>query len=132
MKEAHALAAKPMLALCAALSTLIAIPATARETLTTRVVDCEAGSCLLVKGRRASSTAQVTINGRPVTALGARTWRVSLPVNTLRQWSAPHARSITVAVTDTRTGANTMAQVRLPIGLLGHNQDLAMLVVRVK
>lgn len=132
MKGAFALATKPPLALCAAFATLTAIPASARDNLTTRVVDCEAGSCLIVRGRRDSSAAQVTINGRPVVAQGARAWRVSVPVETLRQWSVPHARSITVVVTDTRTGATSTAQARLPIGLLGHSQDLAMLVVRVK
>ena len=132
MKGAFALATKPVLALSAALATLIAMPAGARDNLTTRVVDCAAGSCLIVRGRRDSPAAQVTINGRPVVAQGARLWRVSVPVETLRQWSAPHARSITVAVTDTCTGAATTAQTRLPIGLLGHSQDLAMLVVRVK
>jgi len=132
MKGALALTAKPILVLCTALATLTAIPATAGDNLSIRVVDCSAGSCLIVRGRRENSGAQVTINGRPVVVQGTRSWRVSVPVETLRQWSAPHARSITVAITDTRTGATTTAQARLPIGLLGHSQDLAMLVVRVK
>lgn len=132
MKGAFALATKPVLALCAAFATLVAIPATAGDNLSTRVVNCSAGSCLIVRGRRDSSAAQVTINGRLVVAHGTRSWRTSVPVETLRQWSAPHARSITVAVTNPRTGATTTTQARLPIGLLGHSQDLAMLVVRVK
>lgn len=132
MKGALALATKPVLALGAALATLATVPASAGDNLTTRVVDCEAGSCLIVRGRRDSSTAQVTINGHPVIVQGARMWRASVPVETLRQWSAPHARSIIVAITDARSGAAATAQVRLPIGLLGHSQDLAMLVIRVK
>lgn len=124
--------AKPILALGAVLVTALAWPACAATEPRTRVVDCEAGSCLLVTGRRADVASTVTINGRAVSVEGARRWRVSLPVGTLREWSAPYARTITVSVVDAETRTEASAVVDLPIGLLGHADDLAMLVVRVK
>lgn len=92
----------------------------------TRLVDCESGSCLLVTGQRADAGSAVRINGRAVAVEGARNWRVRLPVETLRAWSAPFARTITVAVAEREN------QAVLPIGLLGHVPDLAFLTVRVK
>lgn len=102
-----------------------ASPALAAETKT-RLIDCEAGSCLLVTGHRADAASAVSINGHVVTAQGARKWRAILPVETLRAWSAPYARTITVAVADDRT------QAVLPIGLLGHVDNLAFLTISVK
>lgn len=92
----------------------------------TRLIDCEAGSCLLVTGHRADAASSVSINGHTVAAKGARKWRAVLPVETLRAWSAPYARTITVAVAEDETRAV------LPIGLLGHVDNLAFLTVRVK
>lgn len=108
---------------------LAASPATAGE-ITTRVVGCTEGSCLEVTGRRADAGAAVSINGHAVTADGARKWRVRLPVETVREWSAPLARTITVSI---RNGGNQSDfEARLPIGLLGQKENLAFLVVSVK
>lgn len=104
----------------------IAAPAMAASEPDTRLVECRAGSCLLVSGHRDDAASAVVINGHPVPVEGARRWRAVVPVDTLRLWSAPYARTITVSVADTE------AEVSLPIGLLGHAKDLAMLVVRVK
>lgn len=112
------------LTLGAILATALATPVAAETR--TRLVDCETGSCLLVTGHRADAASAVRINGHTVAAQGARKWRVSLPVETLREWSAPHARTITVSVADTQT------QAILPIGLLGHVENLAFLTVSVK
>ena len=113
-----------ILALTATIAAALATPATAETR--TRLVDCESGSCLLVTGYRASSTSVVTINGHDVAVQGARKWRVSLPIQTVRQWSAPYARKIMVAVDDGHF------QAALPIGLLGHVEDLAFLTVHAK
>lgn len=123
---------KQILALGAVLAAAFAPPASAAAEPRTRLVDCEAGSCLLVTGHRAHPASTVSINGHPVSVEGARKWRVSLPVKALREWSSPYARTITVSVVDATTRAETPAVVDLPIGLLGHAEDLAMLVVRVK
>jgi hypothetical protein len=96
----------------------------------TRVVSCEAGSCLLVTGHRASAASEVSINGYAVPVEGKRNWRVRVPVDTVREWSAPLARTITVSVTDAEDRAH--AEADLPIGLLGHAEDLALLVVSIK
>ena len=96
-----------------------------------RLVDCQAGSCLLVTGYRANAASAVSINGRTVPADGARKWHVRVPVDTVRAWSAPFARTITVSVADAETRADATAEVDLPIGLFGQ-VDLAMLVVSAK
>jgi hypothetical protein len=112
-----------------AAAALTASPAVAGET-TTRVVGCAEGSCLLVTGHRANAEAAVSINGHAVNTRGARKWRASVPVETLREWSAPLARSITISIVD--GGNRTDSETRLPIGLLGQAEDLAFLVVSMK
>lgn len=107
-------------------------PAWATTEPKTRLVSCDAGSCLLVTGRRADSASTVTINGHAVFVQGARKWRASLPVDTVRQWSAPYARTITVSVVDDESRESASAGADLPIGLLGHAEDLAMLIVSAK
>jgi len=107
-------------------------PAYAAAQPRTRLVPCEAGSCLLVTGHRASAASAVNINGRGVSAEGARRWRVRVPVDTVRAWSAPFARTITVSVVDAETRTDAIAEVDLPIGLLGQAENLVSLVVSAK
>lgn len=103
-----------------------AAPAHAGNAPKTRLVDCGAQSCLLVTGQRADVSQKVSINGHIVETTGVRKWRARVPVATVRGWSAPYARTVTVAVSDVSYDA------RLPVGMLGQPSDLAMLVVRVK
>jgi hypothetical protein len=63
---------------------------------------------------------------------GSRRWRVRLPVETVRQWSALYARTIQVTMLDPKSGSENTTMARLPIGLLGHVTDLAMLEVSVR
>ncbi len=102
----------------------IATPASAKTQ--TRLVDCAAGSCLVVTGQRADSAALVSINGHAVAVEGAHKWRASVPVETLREWSEPFARTIAISVADSPTEAV------LPIGLLGHIDNLAFLTISAK
>jgi len=75
----------------------------------------------------------VSINGHAVPVEGSRNWRAVLPVETLRDWSVPYARTITVAVADDTQRAPASSEVvDLPIGLLGDVAGLAMLVIRVE
>jgi len=116
-------------ALCAL---ALAVPAHAADKPKARLVSCDAGSCLLVKGRRDSAAALVMINGHAVSVEGGRRWRAIVPVDTLRDWAAPKARTITVAVADAEAASGAVSEVRLPIGLLGQPEDLAFLVIRAK
>jgi len=110
---------------------IVATPALAHPA-TARLISCDAGSCLLVRGHRAASDAEVRINDRVVDTEGGRSWRVSLPMTTVRDWSGPFARTLRVSVSDPgRSGMRTEA-VRLPVGLLGHDLELAYLVVRAR
>lgn len=116
-----------------AIAALLAAGATAapaKSPATAQLVTCDAGNCLLVRGHRASASAQVRINGRTIDPDGGRTWSVRVPVATLRSWSAPFARSIDVAVMDGTGTVEDSDTVRLPVGLLGHDVELASLVVR--
>ena len=110
----------------------VSSPACAAAQPRTRLVPCEAGSCLLVTGRRASAASAVNINGRPVSADGTRKWRVRVPVASVRAWSAPFARTITVSVVDAETRTDATTEVDLPIGLLGQAENLVSLVVSAK
>lgn len=105
-----------------------AAPAWAADTAVprTKLVKCGAESCLLISGRRADAASAISVNGRVVAAEGARRWQVRLPVDTVRAWSAPYARTLTVSV------AGAPRPARLPIGLLGRAENLAMVIVRVK
>lgn len=120
------------LAIAAAASFGLSSPALATAEPSTRLVNCKAGSCLLVTGRRANAASTVSINGHAVAAEGARKWRARVPVDTLRAWSEPFARSITVTFADAETRTDATAEADLPIGLLGHVENLALLVVSVK
>lgn len=122
------------LALTALLGAALAPPAWAGSVAApeTRLVDCEAGSCLFVTGRRGDAGSTVTVNGHSVSVEGIDKWRLYLPVDTVRRWSAPLARSITVSVVDARTGVATTEEAALPIGMLGRAEDLAVLVVSLR
>lgn len=122
-----------VLALLAAL-TICAVPSPANAAAdpSTRLVRCAEQSCLLVTGYREDPALAVAINGHVVPVEGRRKWRVALPVETVRNWSAPYARTIEVALRDRAGEQGTSAEVRLPIGLLGGVGDLAHLVVSVR
>jgi len=57
---------------------------------------------------------------------------VRLPVAIVEDWSAPFARTLRVSVTDPSESGHRTEMVRLPVGLLGHNLELASLVVRAR
>lgn len=128
----------PTLPLCTRLLALAAVtalgcasPALAAGEPSSRLVSCGTGSCLVVAGHRDNPAATVMINGHAVRVQGARRWRVSLPVETVRAWSEPFARTIDVAIFDTATQCMTATEADLPIGLLGHG-ELSSLVIAVK
>lgn len=121
----------PCLALLAA--ALTAAPAAQAGTLpTAKLVRCGEGDCLLLRGARSSAAATVTINARAVAVEGGRGWKLRVPVATVRGWTSPHARSLAVAVVDADGQVEQRETVRLPVGLLGHNTELAALVVRAR
>lgn len=110
----------------------LASPAIAASEPSARLVTCGNESCLLVSGRRDDEASSVRINGHAVPVDGKRRWRVSLPLETVRDWSAPFARTIEVTVLEADTGREAFQRANLPIGLLGHATELASLVVRAR
>ncbi len=115
--------------LCATLVAGLATSAMASSEPRTRLVSCGSENCLLVSGHRDDATSPVLINGHAVTVEGKRSWRVSLPIETVRRWSAPFARSIDVSILDSGRQDEVAMQADLPIGLLGHVTNLASLVI---
>ena len=108
---------------------LVASPVAAQPAATARLVSCGTGNCLLVQGHRSSPLATVSINDRPVEARGRRSWRITLPMDTVRSLSAPFARTLRVAVSGPSGIGERSQSVRLPVGLLGRSIELASLVV---
>jgi hypothetical protein len=106
-----------------------ATPALANAAPSTRLVSCGEASCLMVSGERATTTSEVRVNGHRVDVQGNRKWHVSLPVETVRDWSVPFARRIEVSTGDPLTSERQVRHAILPIGLLGHVPDLASLVI---
>lgn len=107
-------------------------PALAAHEPSTKLVRCGAQSCLVVTGHRDDPAATVSINGRAVEVEGKRGWRASLPVETVRRWSAPFARTLDISLQSPGAEQKTTTSVDLPIGLLGHVTDLASLEIRVR
>ena len=99
------------------------------QSATVKLTRCGAGDCLLVRGHRNSGQAIVRVNDRTVQASGGRSWRVRLPVATVRDWSAPFARTLSISVVEPAGSVEQTEAVRLPVGLLGHEVELASLVV---
>ena len=95
-----------------------------------KLVSCADADCLLVSGARSDPQAQVLINGHPVEAEGRRSWKVLLPVETVRAWSASGARNIAVTTLGAGSDSRDTRQVKLPIGMLGSITELAVLVIR--
>jgi hypothetical protein len=110
----------------------LASPATAASEPSTRLIRCGEQSCLLISGRREDPAAIISINGHKVLVEGEQRWRVRLPMDVVRQWSAPYARTIEVSMRDPDAQRETIASVDLPVGLLGGTTDLASLVISVR
>lgn len=130
-KASHTFRKRAALWTAAAALAGFAAPALAGSDASTRLVNCGAESCLLITGHRDDPAAIVSINGQAVSVQGKRGWRVSLPVETVRQWSAPDAREIEVSLRNPATQAETSDSVDLPIGLLGNLTDLSSLEVSI-
>lgn len=122
-----------VLALMGALTvgTLASPAAAAAPEPSAKLIRCGAESCLRISGYRENPASLVMVNGYAVTAEGEHKWAVELPIDTLRNWSAPAARSVEVSLQDPETQRSTSTDVRLPIGLLGDVTRLASLVVSV-
>ena len=106
----------------------VASPAAAAREVSARLVECGDESCLILTGHREDPAATVSINGRAIAVVGERRWRARVPVETVRLWSVPYARTIEVSMDDSKTSTS----VDLPIGLLGNVTELAALEVRVR
>lgn len=110
----------------------LASPGTAASEPSARLIRCGEQSCLQISGRRDDPAAIISINGYVVPVEGEHGWRVRLPVEVVRQWSAPYARTIEVSLHDPEAQREIVAIVDLPVGLLGGTTDLASLVISVR
>lgn len=109
----------------------VASPALAAREPSAKLVRCGEQSCLRVSGHRDNPASIVRINGYAVPAEGDSKWTVHLPVDVVREWSAPNARTIDVSIGNPEMAQETIASVDLPIGLLADGTVLASLVINV-
>lgn len=110
----------------------LAAPVTAASEPSAKLIRCGDQSCLQIRGSRDDLGVNISINGHVVSVEGERRWRVRLPVEVVRQWSLPYARTIEVALRDPDTQREIIASIDLPVGLLGGTTDLASLVISVR
>ncbi|OYX67454.1 MAG: hypothetical protein B7Y88_00570 [Sphingomonadales bacterium 32-64-17] len=101
-----------------------ASPAAANDAPTTRLVACGEQSCLRIEGRRDSVGTLVAINGQPMAVDGAESWRVTLPMQTVRQIAEQGARRLEVTLLHPNATRESRDYARLPIGLLGDTTAL--------
>ncbi|WP_084583339.1 hypothetical protein [Sphingomonas azotifigens] len=113
-------------------SLLIAPAAHAAARPTAKLVRCGAEECLLVRGARSAADATITINDRVVPASGGRNWKARISLANVKSLASPFARTLSVAVVDSAGRVEQREPVRLPVGLLGYNTELAALVVRAR
>jgi hypothetical protein len=112
---------------CAALlagGVLAATPAAAQDEPTARLVSCAEHTCLRIEGRRDNPGMAVAINGEPMEVDGAESWRLTLPLTTVRQIAGHGARRLEVTLLHPATRRETSDYARLPIGLLGDTTEL--------
>lgn len=109
----------------------LASPTAAAAEPRTKLVRCGQQSCLRITGHRDDATSIVSINGHAVSAEGERRWTVHLPVEVVRAWSTPNARTIEVSLGGAQGQQPAIASVDLPIGLLADRAVLAALVITV-
>ena len=107
----------------------LASPNVAAAEPRTKLVRCGEQSCLRITGYRDDPTSIVSINGNAVSVEGGRKWTVNLPVEVVRAWSTPNARTIDVSLGGPQ--GQQPASVELPIGLLADRAAVAALVITV-
>lgn len=105
--------------------------ADAAQDPSARLVRCGEESCLLVTGQRDDPATLVKINGRSVAVDGGKSWEHRMPLPVLRQWTEPHARTIDVSLHSQAVPSDHVAEVELPIGLLGNTTMLEAIQVSV-
>jgi hypothetical protein len=110
----------------------LASPATAMPETSTRVVRCGGQSCLRIAGHRDDPASIVRINVHAVPVEGKRSWKVDLPVEVVREWSLPNARTIDVSLGDLEMKRESADSVDLPIGLFANATVLATLAINVR
>ncbi|MEN7538426.1 hypothetical protein [Aurantiacibacter flavus] len=102
----------------------VASPAAANDGPTTRLVTCGEQTCLRIEGRRDSVGTVVAINGQPMAVDGGESWRVTLPMQTVRQIAEHGDRRLEVTLLHPSANRESRNYARLPIGLLGETTDL--------
>ena len=108
---------------------MIAIPRSAVAAPKARLVHCGDATCLRISGRRPHAAVAVRVAGRPLMVEGNRSWRVTVPLATARDWAAVHGSTLTLTLTDARSGGESVERVALPPGALGKRIELANLIV---
>lgn len=106
-------------------------PLHAEDAPHARLVHCGADSCLRLSGHRASAATVVRAGGEDLAVEGGRSWQVTVPLATARQWLGARNDVLTLTFADPQARARSVG-VALPPGALGSRVELASLVVRAQ
>ncbi len=116
----------PLLVLLVATAVVPASAQAKGAVPSTKLERCGERTCLRISGHRDDPAATVLIEQREVAVSGKKRWHVSLPLQTVRNWSAPAARAIAVEIVGKDC---TQMKAPLPIGVFGGNTNLAFLSI---
>lgn len=108
---------------------MVAIPDTAIAAPKARLVHCGDATCLRISGRRPHVAVTIRVAGRPLLVEGDRSWRATVPLTTARDWASADGGTLTVTLTDTQSGIESVERLALPPGALGKRIELATLIV---
>lgn len=107
----------------------VALPGLAAAEPSARLVHCGSDTCLRLSGNRADPAATVRIAGRVIPVEGAKAWRATLPLTAARDIVDRSGQTMTITLTDPRTGIEQSEAAMLPPGALGKPVELASLTV---
>ena len=94
-----------------------------------RLVLCGDATCIRISGHRPHAAVAVWAAGHHLVVEGDRSWRVTVPLATVRDWASAHDDTLTMTLVDARTGGESTEVVALPPGALGKRIELSSLIV---
>lgn len=95
-----------------------------------KLVHCGEAACLRISGHRAHPQVAVRVAGHDLPVTGNRAWQATVPIALARDWASTSGSTMTLTLTDARTGSAYQDTVALPPGALGRKIELATLMVR--
>lgn len=108
------------------------MPVHAASAPLARLVHCGRDTCLRICGHRPDATMAIRIGEQELAVEGGRNWRITVPLLTAQRWGSLSGDTLTVAVFNSHNAIESLDNVALPPGALGHRVELATLVIRAR